>query len=78
MEDETNNLDEVEVVEGETLKFGKERGGISSKPKKKKVSSMAGFIMKLSHGYIKTEVQANIVLIVVAIVFFVFSFLFLF
>ncbi len=73
--DENNNIDteNIEVVEGdEELKFESYTSGLR-KIKKRKATGMAALVMKLSHGYIKNETQANIVLIILAIIIFAVS-----
>jgi len=75
---EETKIDEVEVVEGESLKFGGDREDLMIRGRgKKSFKGMAAFIIKISHGRISTEFQANIILLVIAAVFFVVS-LFLF
>lgn len=69
---------DVEVIESESLKFGGDPGDKMLPSKRKKnLSGMAAFVVKMSRGLIKTELQADIVLIIVSLVIFAIS-LFLF
>ena len=78
MDDDITTGGIIEVVDDEKFKFGKEGKDVPPRRKKKSSSTMVAFVLKLSHGLIKNEFQANIVLIVIAIIFFVVSLYYLF